>query len=113
MFKTSDLRTGMTVEIKDGRYVKVIKGAEQHPEGMLVAEDGTCLVELGKFNANLIYENYTINNVWAAPSYMDGLLNFMEIDITTYQLFERAKEVFLTIDQIEEYLGIQNLRIIK
>lgn len=109
--KKSDLKTGYLVEIRDGSLYNVVLNnvSMKGKENTLVGRYG--IIDLEGYNEDMIdadLESLDIVKVYLTPNSYFGY--------TTYNcelLWEREEKVEMTVAEIEEKLGVKNLKIVK
>lgn len=118
----SELKTGMVVRYRDGRLRMVLKDTEHHEKDIIVGIDGWA--SLNEYDEDLTFPNnsdidimyvynmglivsytYLLNTDKLNDSYIHGFGNLIWDRTET-------KTTEMTIEEIEEKLGIKNLRII-
>lgn len=115
----SELKTGMIVRYRDGRLRMVLKDTEHEEKDIAVGTDGWSALD--EYNEDLTYTNYSdidimyVYNIELNRNYTYLLnrdnLNDSYINDFGTLIWER-KTNEMTIKEIEEKLGIENLRII-
>lgn len=116
----SELKTGMIVKYRDDSLRMVMKDTEHAEKDILVGINGWA--SLDEYNEDLTYPNYSdidimyVYNIELNRNYTYLLnrekLNDSYVNDFGTLIWERKKNE-LTIKEIEEKLGIQNLKIIE
>ena len=117
----SELKTGMVVRYRDGRLRMVMKDTEHSEKDIVVGMDGW--VPLDDYNEDLTYPPLSdidimyVYNVYQIPSYTN-LFNGDKLNDSYIHDFgnliwyrTETETTEMTIKEIEEKLGVKNLRI--
>ena len=118
--KKSDLKTGMIVETNHGKKFLVMLNPDCEERELIDFEGGW--LPLNQYNENLesIYNlfgknKWNIDKVYSADIYIHYLLeNTDEMMKNLKLLWERGeKPIEMTVAEIEQKLGVKNLKIVK
>ncbi len=114
--KKADLKTGMIVEVKNGnRYLVMLNQDYQNQE---LVNLKTGMIHLSFYDEDLTVKNYGISEwdiekVYTMGSNIDMLFSRNKEDYFKLIWERESHPVEMTIAEIEEKLGVKNLKIVK
>lgn len=122
MFTKNDLRTGDFVELKNGDVYQVFKNVEGFNDFLSGIHGGISL-DIKNYNNDMEYiseslanrriynyQRYDIIKIYRPNKKSSfNIENYDDLEI----IFIRQNEIIMTISEIEEKLGISNLKIVK
>lgn len=110
-FKQEDLKTGMIAKLRNGDFYKVYKGSKFKD---CLVNQSKCFLYMKDYDrfkfCNYVRQDLDIVKVYA-PRQIYHLETF---DLDCFDLtWEKSKPIKMTIEEIEEKLGIENLEIVE